>query len=112
MNKAVLLSVLVFPGFGHLLLKKYRTGISLIIASAIALSFLVYNLVQSAMDIIDKIQSGEIVHADEMTISEILYQTDTFQMKIATTILLVLWGFSIVDSYRLSRKQNKEITQK
>ena len=107
MNKAVLLSVLVFPGSGHVLLKKYRTGFSLMIASAIALSVLVYKLVQGSMEIIDKINSGEIVQADVMTISAMLHQNDTLQMKIATTILLILWIFSIVDSYRISRKQNK-----
>ena len=104
MNKAVLLSVLVFPGSGHVLLKKYRMGISLMIASAIALSVLVYNLIQRAMEIIDKIQSGEIVQADATTISEMLHQTDTLQIKISTAILMVLWVFSIVDSYRISQK--------
>ena len=107
MNKAVLLSVLVFPGSGHVLLKKYRTGFSLMITAAIALSVLVYKLVQGSMEIIDKINSGEIAQADVMTISAMLHQNDTLQMKIATTILLILWVFSIVDSYRISRKQNK-----
>ncbi len=106
MNKAVLLSVLVFPGSGHLLLKKYRTGFSLIIASAVALSILVYNLVQRAMEIINKVQSSG-VQLDIMTISDMLNQTDTLQIRIATTILLILWVFSIVDSYRISRNQNR-----
>ena len=104
MNKAVLLSVLVFPGSGHLLLKKYRTGISLIIASAIALSVLVYHLIQRAMEIIDKVQRGEVVQTDIATISEMLHQTDSLQIKISTAVLLILWVFSIIDSYRISKK--------
>jgi len=105
MNKAVLLSILVFPGSGHILLKKYRMGSSLIIASAIALSVLVYHLIQQAMEIINKIQRGEIVQTDIATISEILHQTDSLRIKISTAVLLVLWVFSTVDSYRISQKK-------
>jgi hypothetical protein len=108
LNKAVLFSILVFPGSGHLFLKKYKKGFSLMIASAIALTVLVYNLLQRAMEIMDKIQSGEIVQIDMLTISEMLSQTDTLQMQISTSVLLILWVFSIVHSYRISRIQSNK----
>lgn len=105
MNKAVLLSVLVFPGAGHILLKKYPTGISLIIASAISLTVLIYNIMQRTIEILNNIPASEILKLDIMSLSKMLTQTDTWQMQIATTILLILWLISIVDSYRISRKQ-------
>jgi len=44
------------------------------------------------------------MQTDIATISEMLHQTDTLQIKISTAILLLLWVFSIVDSYRISQK--------
>ena len=110
MNKAVLLSVLVFPGAGHILLKKYTTGISLIIASAISLTVLIYNIMQRTVEILNNIPASEILKLDIMSLSKMLAQTDTWQMQISTTILLILWIISIVDSYRISRKQAQKDT--
>jgi len=110
MNKAVLLSVLVFPGSGHILLKKYPTGISLIIASAISLTVLIYNIMQRTVEILNNIPASEILKLDIMSLSNMLTQTDTWQMQIATTILLILWVISIVDSYRISRNQVQKDT--
>jgi hypothetical protein len=107
MNKAVLLSAFVFPGSGHLLLKSYKTGISLMVAAILATFVLVSNLTQRATEIIDKIQAGEIYQLDVIGVSEMLMQTDTQQMRMATTILLILWIIGIVDSYRISRLQSK-----
>ena len=110
MNKAVLLSVLVFPGAGHILLKKYTTGISLIIASAISLTVLIYNIMQRTVEILNNIPASEILKLDIMSLSKMLAQTDTWQMQISTTILLILWIISIVDSYCISRKQAQKDT--
>lgn len=103
MNKAVLLSAFAYPGSGHILLKKYWTGISLIIITTAALSVLIYNIVQRAMEIVDKIQSGE-VPPDIMVISEMLHQIETQQMHTAITVLVIAWIVGIADTYRLSRK--------
>ena len=105
MNKAVLLSVMVFPGSGHILLKKYPTGISLIIASAISLAVLVYNIMQQAIEILNTISASEILELGVLSLSKMLTQTDTWQMQFATTTLLALWVIGIVDSYRISKKQ-------
>ena len=111
MNKAVLLSVLVFPGSGHIFLKRYKTGISLIIASAISLAVLIYNITRRTIEIINNIPPSEILTLNIMSLPNMLTQTDTWQMQIAATILLTLWVISIVDSYRISRKQTREDAQ-
>jgi hypothetical protein len=76
-------------------------------ASAVALLFLLYNLMQHATDIIKKIQSGDIAPLDIERIIGILTQADTLQMQIATSVLLILWVIGIVDSYRLSRNEGR-----
>jgi len=107
MNKAVLLSILVFPGSGHLLLKKYQTGISLIISSAIALAILINNVMQRTIKILNTIPPEEILKLDVMELSGRLTQTDTLQIQISTGILMLLWIFSIADSYRISSRKQK-----
>jgi len=102
---------MVFPGSGHLLLKKYQTGVGLMLIAAIALSVLVYNMFQRAAEIVDKIQSGE-VQPDVLAISEMLSRADTQVMRLATTVLLIVWLIGIVDVYRISRKQDKNTSAK
>ena len=77
--------------------------------SAIALFILVYNLFQQAIQIMDKIQSGEIEQLDILALTELLSQTDSLEIQLSTSVLLIFWVFSIVDSYRISHRQsNKE----
>ena len=78
------------------------------IVSGIALAILIYNIMQRTIEILNNLPASEILKLDIMTLSNMLTQTDTQQMKIATAILLILWVVSIVDSYRLSQKQNKK----
>ncbi|MBF0264185.1 MAG: hypothetical protein HQL46_02865 [Gammaproteobacteria bacterium] len=107
MNSAVLLSAFICPGLGHLLLNKYRLGISLMTASAISLLILLYQLTQRATEIIKSIQSVEIEAMDIARIVEMLFE-DAFYMRAAASVLLILWVIGIVDSYRLSRKYLKK----
>ena len=44
--KAALLSALVFPGFGHLWLKKIASGITLMLSFSVALYFFIINIVR------------------------------------------------------------------
>lgn len=108
-TKAVLLSALVFPGSGHIFLKKYTTGIILITASIAAAYYLVSLAIDKAFEIAEKIQSGD-VPLDLGTISNLVSQQSTgtaAQLEnVATIALIIFWLVGIVDSYRLSRGQN------
>ena len=92
-EKAFLLSVLVFPGTGHVLLKRYIAGFSLII-----------------MEIADKIKSGE-PSPDLSVILELLsHQSASAEVQSINTsmvVLLVAWLVGVVDSYRVGWYQNK-----
>ena len=107
--KAALLSGLVFPGVGHLYLRRYLRGI-LLAAGAAALSyFLVSVAMNSAFDIAGKIQSGNVplnAEAVSALVSKAA-QANENSTDIATAALLVLWIVGIVDSYREGRVREK-----
>jgi hypothetical protein len=108
-TKAALLSALVFPGVGHLYLRRYLRGV-LLAAGAAALSyFLISVAVNSAFDIAGKIQSGDVPPNVE-SVSELVSkasQSNERSTDIATMILLALWAIGIVDSYREGRAREK-----
>jgi len=109
-TKAVLLSALVFPGAGHLFLKKRIPGAALICASLAALYLIISNMLERAQQIADKILSGE-VNLDEAAIAELLSRQPTVgesqPLDIAWVVLIISWLIGIVDSYRCSRTRDK-----
>ncbi len=58
--KAALLSAFVFPGVGHFLLKKYIPGTVLAGTAFAGLYLLIAKTVETALQIAEKIQSGEV----------------------------------------------------
>jgi hypothetical protein len=115
-SKAVLLSGLVFPGVGHLYLRRYLRGV-LLAAGAGALSYFIISVaVNSAFDIAGKIQSGDVPLNVE-SISELVSkdsQSNENSTDIATMALFALWVIGIVDSYRegRAREKSKELNTK
>jgi hypothetical protein len=109
-TKAVLLSAFVFPGLGHLYLKKRLSGSILMGASFAAIYYLMSKVVENALQIAEKIQSGE-VQPDAVTISELLSQqsngSESQLQNIATAVFVICWLIGIIDSYRLGRVRDK-----
>ena len=99
----------MFPGVGHLYLKRYLRGV-LLAAGAAALSYFMISVaLNSAFDIAAKIQGGDIPLNAE-SISELVSkesQGDQDSTDIATMALLALWIIGIVDSYREGRARDK-----
>ncbi len=108
--KAALLSAFVFPGVGHFLLKKYIPGAVLAGTAFAGLYFLIAKTVERALQITEKIQSGEI-ELDAATIAELASTqaigTEAQLLNIAVAILFISWLIGIVDSYRVGRAQDK-----
>ena len=109
-TKAVLLSAFVFPGAGHLYLKKYLPGSILAGVSLVGIYYLVTTTVERAWEIAEKIQSGA-VQLDATTVTELVSQqsagTDSQLMNIATLAIIICWGIGILDSYRAGRVRDK-----
>jgi hypothetical protein len=114
--KAALLSGLVFPGVGHLYLRRYLRGV-VIAAGAAALSYFIISVaVDSAFDIAGKIQSGDVplnVESISGLVSK-ASQGNEHSTDIATMVLFALWVIGIVDSYRVgrARERSKQLNTK
>ena len=109
--KAVLLSGLVFPGLGQLVLKYYKRGIALTLATFICFYVLIENAMQQAFAIVGKMDlSSGMVDEKAITaaVSEAGRASDTVAIKLAVWVLLILWVIGIVDAYVVGKRKDRE----
>jgi hypothetical protein len=102
--KAALLSGLVFPGLGHMILKYYLRGSVLVLGSVLALAVLVTVIVQRALGVLDQINAGTIAPDAESIAASVSASAAAGGSLIEQTALIVLgccWLIGIVDAYRL-----------
>lgn len=108
--KAVLLSALVFPGTGHLSLKKPVQGWGLIGITLVCLYFLISKVLRISKDLSAKIQSGEMPF-DTAQINDVVTQqisdSDNQFLNISVMVIIVCWIVGVVDSFRIGRIQDK-----
>jgi hypothetical protein len=109
-SKAALLSGLVFPGVGHMVLKHYLRGSALMLSALVALSVILTRVVQQALTIADRIYSGDIP-VDVSAIAEIVSNStgraDSLVENLPVIVLGACFLFGIIDSYRLGVSQEK-----
>ncbi|MCK5640051.1 MAG: hypothetical protein KAJ19_04615 [Gammaproteobacteria bacterium] len=109
-TKAMLLSALIFPGLGHLFLKRYIAALVLLSVSFSAIYYLASKAVERALQISAKIQSGE-VSPDIATITALVEKQSTGAeaqlLNIATVAFVVCWLVGIIDSYRVGCTRDK-----
>jgi hypothetical protein len=107
-TKAALLSAFVFPGAGHFFLKKHVAGVVLAVSAFASLYMIISNMVERALQLTDKILSGE-VPLDVATITELLAKqppgAEAQLLNIAWVVLIISWLLGIVDSYRIGLGQ-------
>jgi hypothetical protein len=110
-TKAALLSAFVFPGVGHIYLKKYMPGALLAGASFAAITYLMSAAVERVLQISDKIQTGD-VQLDVDAIAELVSVqssgADTLLINIATAAFIICWLAGIVDSCRVDCTPEKK----
>ncbi|MEH6628781.1 MAG: hypothetical protein V7739_20255 [Motiliproteus sp.] len=110
-TKAALFSAFVFPGAGHIFLKRYFLSALLAGPALIALYVLAANAVEQAQGIVDKIMRGE-VQPDSVAIAELISRqpagADAHLINMATIIFVITWLVAIVDSYRVGRLQEND----
>lgn len=104
-TKAALLSALVFPGAGHIFLKKYILGALLGGISIACVYYLMQKAVERALEISEKILTGA-VNPDIATIMELVTKQTTVAaeaqlLDMATTAIVVCWIIGILDSFRV-----------
>ncbi len=101
--KVVLLSGLVFPGIGHLVLKYYLRGSVLIIATLIALSAIVTVTVRHTLSVIDSDAILLDVGAMTELVSNSISSADNSIINYSFLVVVACWLVGIIDSYRLAK---------
>ena len=112
--KSVLLSLFLFPGSGHIYLKRHVIGMVIITISLICLYVLVTNAYAIALPIADSI-TDKILSGDTLDITSIsaqieakLAESKTGAVWIATIITTACWVLSAIDCYRIGAKMEKQ----
>jgi hypothetical protein len=107
---AGLLSAFVFPGAGHLYMKRFVPGMLLAGGAAWALYYLVSRLMSTALEITEALQRQGNTQDLDTVVNLVVERSQTAQstsMGIASMALLVIWVIGFVDAYRLGRQQDR-----
>ena len=109
--KAALLSGLILPGLGQVVLKYYKRGIALMVTVFVGMAVIVVIAVQQALTIFEKIASeGGIM--DMNTISSAATQatlsSSSLIIKSLLLFIMICWIFSVIDAYRIGKKKDLE----
>jgi hypothetical protein len=110
-TKAVLLSALVFPGMGHLSLKKYMPAAVLAGTAFASIYYTLSKSVEIAQQMVEKIQNDygqQDVAAIIDSVSNQPASSDAYLTDIASTVFVICWLIGIIDSYRTGRAQDKK----
>jgi hypothetical protein len=107
--KGALLSGLVFPGLGQVVLKYYKRGAFLMASVIICMTVMVVRAVQYALDVLATL--GPTVGVPDLdSIAEAARQaaaaSDNTLFNLAFFLILLIWAFSIVDAYRMGKKKD------
>ena len=109
--KGAVLSGLVFPGLGQVVLKHYKRGIALALTVLLSLLVVVVKALRQAFIVLEKIEAeGRTI--DMSTISSAAAQasttSDNLLYNVVSLLIILLWIIGIVDAYRLGRKKDLE----
>jgi len=109
--KGALLSGLVFPGLGQVVLKHYKRGVVIMLTVLVSLSVIIIEAVQKAFAILEKIEldGGTI---DMNTISNAATQASTTSgsliFSFALLLIIFCWIIGVVDAFRIGKKKDIE----
>jgi hypothetical protein len=111
-TKAVLLSALVYPGVGHLYLKKTVPAVLLMLAATAGLYVLMSGAFAQANLIAGKILSGE-VQPDIGAVTDLLTQhqdgSGSGKLAWATAFLGIVWVAAVIDAWRTGRATESDL---
>ena len=112
MTKAILLSALVFPGAGQLYLKRFKTGVILLVVVVICFFTMVATIMNTAMSAVQQIQiQGGIVDMSQITriATETTEQTGNTGYSLSLSLIVICWLYSIIDAYLGSKKTSASV---
>lgn len=105
-SKAALVSALIFPGLGHLVLKRPLRGCLFIVPALLAIGFLLRTTLELANQLVDEINSGKLA-IDPFRIIERIHAAgvDNPATNAASLVILLCWAGSVADAYWLGRQR-------
>jgi hypothetical protein len=109
-TKAALFSALIFPGIGHLVVRRYLRAGVLIVSSLIAMYVIVGIAVRQALSVVDQVVSGEVspdVGSISKMIAESASSADNRTANMALLALAFVWLIGLVDAWRLGSAMDR-----
>ena len=109
--KGALLSGLVFPGLGQVVLRHYKRGVALMLTVSLSLLILVMKAIRQAFIILNKIEAeGLVINMNTIssTAAQVSTASDSLVYNFILLLITFLWISGIVDAYRLGRKMDLE----
>ncbi|MFV2081434.1 MAG: hypothetical protein ACC669_06175 [bacterium] len=109
--KGALLSGVVFPGLGQIILKRYKRGLVLMLTVSASLIVLAIKATQYAFTVLNKIElEGGVI--DLKTIMDAATQASSTSASLVFNLglflIVVCWIFGTLDAYRIGRKMDLE----
>jgi hypothetical protein len=107
--KGALLSGLILPGLGQIVLKHALRGVVIIVTVLVSMSAIVVKTVQRALAILEKIDlEGGLISMETIRDAATEASTKSGNLTISLLFLLLLfcWIVSIVDAYRIGKRMD------
>jgi TM2 domain-containing membrane protein YozV len=107
-TKAVLYNALLFPGWGQLYLKKYKTGILIIFAIIAGVLSILWSIIQTTIAIlkIAPLKKGTVTFFAVVKLSiDAIKALNLFYLYLILFFMILLWIFSIIDAYASGKKE-------
>jgi multisubunit Na+/H+ antiporter MnhE subunit len=104
---AALLSALVFPGAGHLYLRRMARGCIFLVPALAASIYFFDQLVKSASAVVDQVLAGTVALDPVLIAAKLENQGGAGSplTTLAVVVMIACWAGSIVDSFLIARAQ-------
>ena len=105
-TKAALISALIFPGLGHLALRKGKRGLLFLLPAAVAVIYLLRSVLQLMDQLVAEINSGTLA-LDPVVILERVHASgiDNAATNLASLVCILCWVGGIADALWLGRQK-------
>jgi hypothetical protein len=103
--KVILLSLFVFPGLGHLFLKKYAVALAFIASGLYLLLSLINGIIDKSQQVVDSLLKGEIP-LEIVAIRQALEEHGVLEEPQQVTVIylfLFIWVLAAFDAYRIAK---------
>ena len=106
-TSAALISGLVFPGAGHLYLRRYGRACIFLLPSLVSIVYLSQQVMTRASAILDKISSGALPLDPALIALQLEAPGGSdMLMSLASWVAILCWIGSIIDSFVIARQSD------